>query len=439
MVADPGQKSLPATAGIPSPGSASRWRITRTTGLIPTMPPAFPPPIPAAAQLWGLDPSVIFLNHGSFGACPKPVLERQGELRERMEREPVLFLHRELGGLLDDARAALARLVHCDPDDLAFVPNATTGVNTVLRGIELRAGDQVVLTSHEYNACRNAVVAHTARAGAQAVVAEVPWPLPGPDAVVEAVVRALSPKTRLVLIDHVTSQSGVVFPVERIVRECAAKGIDVLVDGAHAPGMLELDIPSLGAAYYTGNCHKWLCAPKGTALLWVRRDKQESLLPIAVSHGYNDQRQDRSRFRLLFDWAGTDDPTAYLCVPAAIRFLEGLLPGGLPALRERNRSLAIAARALLCDALGVPPPAPDAMLGSLAAVPLPRPPATPPAPPLFLHPLQVELWEKARIEVPVMNWPSAERAQLRMSAQAYNEAGHYARLAELLAGAFPRR
>lgn len=390
-----------------------------------------PKPSPLARH-WHLDPTVTFLNHGSFGACPTAVLEVQSELRARMEHEPVLFLHRQIEGLLDEARARLAAFVGTDPDDLAFVPNATTGVNTVLSSLEFDRGDEIVVTDHEYNACKNAVDRAAARAGARVVVVRVPFPLRDPAEVASPLVAALTARTKLVLIDHVTSPTGLVQPVEAVVSACRARGIDVLVDGAHAPGMLDLDLDALGATYYTGNCHKWVCAPKGAALLYVARHRQPIIRPLAISHGANSPRIDRSRFRLEFDFTGTLDYTPYLCVPAAIDSMGALFAGGWTELRAHNRALVLAGRDMLCRALDIRPPAPDAMLGSLAAVPLPDARATPPAAPLALDPLHVALFETHRIEVPVMAWPVWPHRLLRISAQAYNTRGQYARLASVL-------
>jgi len=379
---------------------------------------------------WTLDPDVTFLNHGSFGACPAVVLEAQRRLRDRMERQPVQFLARDLEGLLDGARAGLAGFIGADPDDLAFVPNATTGVNTVIRALRLEPGQELLTTDHVYNACRNALLWAEGQ-GARVVVCRVPFPLASPDEVVAALVERASPRTRLALVDHVTSPTGLVYPVERIVRELSSRGIETLVDGAHAPGMVPLDVGALGAAYYTGNCHKWLCAPKGAAFLHVRRDRQEGLRPIVISHGANSPRTDRSRFRLEFDWGGTDDPTPYLCIREAIRFLGALLPGGLPELRERNRTLALQGRSTLCAALGISPPAPEEMIGSLAAVPLPPGGASATVLPM-LDLLQKALYEKHRIEVPVFPFPAPPQRLLRVSAQIYNAPEQYQRLAEAL-------
>ncbi|TMA15092.1 MAG: aminotransferase class V-fold PLP-dependent enzyme [Deltaproteobacteria bacterium] len=384
------------------------------------------------AQHWTLDPRIDFLNHGSFGACPKPVLEAQTELRARMERQPLQFLARDLEGLLDEARGDLARFIWADPDDLAFVPNATSGVNTVIRSLELEPGDELLTTDHAYNACRNAL-RWQERRGAKVVVAAVPWPIAGPSQVVDAVLGAVTARTRLALLDHVTSPTGIIFPVEEIVGRLQERGIDSLIDGAHAPGMMPLDLRGIGAAYFTGNCHKWLCAPKGAAFLYVRRDRQQRIRPLTISHGANAARTERSRFRLEFDWTGTDDPTPFLCIPHALRFLGSLFPGGWPDLIERNHALAVRGRKLLCEALRVEAPAPEEMLGSLASVPLPDAKGKMPlARGVFWHPLQRALLERHDIEVPVMPFPALPRQLIRISAQAYNSEDQFARLATAL-------
>jgi isopenicillin-N epimerase len=394
-------------------------------------PPTLPPPSEHARH-WDLDPSVVFLNHGSFGACPRVVLQRQQELRAEMEREPVRFVHRELEGRLDVARGALAGFVGCDPDDLAFVPNATAGVNTVLRSLHFAPGDELLTTDHEYNACRNALDFVAARSGAKVVVAAIPFPLASEQQIVDAVLAQATPRTKLLLVDQVTSPTGVVLPVARLVAALRARGVETLVDGAHAPGMLPLALDQLGAAYYTGNCHKWLCTPKGSALLHVRRDRQRDIRPLAISHGANSQRVDRSRFRLEFDFAGTDDFTPFLCVPAALDFLGGLLPGGVPALMQQNRAMALRARQRLCAAVGSAPAAPEAMVAGLASVLLPQS-AAPTVPPLGLDPLQVRLYERWRIEVPVMRWPQPALRMVRVSPQAYHTDAQHDYLAEALA------
>ncbi len=387
---------------------------------------------PDRAELWPLERGVIFLNHGSFGACPVEVLRHQAALRAEMEAEPVRFLSRELDDRLDAARRALAAFVGADPDDLAFVVNATSGVNAVLRSLAFRPGDELLTTDHAYNACKNTLDFVAGRADARVVVARVPFPVASPAEVVDAVMARVTPGTRLALLDHVTSPTALVLPIERLIADLAGRGVEVMVDGAHAPGMVPLDLRTLGAAYYSGNCHKWLCAPKGSAFLWVRRDRRPDVRPLTISHGANATRTDRSRFHLEFDWTGTSDPTAWLTVPAAIEYLGSLLPGGWPALMARNRALALEARQLVCTAAATPPPCPDEMVGSLASIVLPD------GPPADIgwrrpDPLQRRLFDGWGIEVPVMSWPAAPRRLLRISAQLYNRRDHYARLAEALA------
>lgn len=384
------------------------------------------------ADRWTLDPDVTFVNHGSFGACPRAVLEYQSALRARMERQPVQFLARELEGRLDEARAALAAFVGAVPGDLAFVPNATSGVNAVLRALVFAPGDELLTTTHVYNACKNALHFVAERSGASVVTAAVPFPLDGPEAVVESVLAKVTPRTRLALLDHVTSPTGLVWPIADLVAALAARGVETLVDGAHAVGMLPLDLSAIGAAYYTGNCHKWLCAPKGAGFLHVRRDLQEVVRPLAISHGARLARADRSRFLLEFDWTGTVDPTAYLSVPEAIRVMGAMLPGGWPALRAHNRDLALAGRRALSAALGISAPAPEAMIGSLAAVPIADGAPEPPASALYCDPLQDTLRERAGIEVPVLPWPAPPQRLLRISAQLYNSSADYERLAAAL-------
>ena len=386
---------------------------------------------PRHAGRWLLDPEVVMLNHGSFGACPRVVLEAQQEFRLQMEREPVRFFFREREPLLDAARKALARLLGAAPDDLVFVRNATEGVNAVLRSLRFAQGDELLVTDHAYNACRN-VVEYVARAsGARVVVAQVPMPIEAEDEAVDALLSAASDRTRLAMIDHVTSPTALVWPIARIVRLLADQGIDTLVDGAHAPGMIPLDIDRIGAAYYTGNCHKWLCCPKGAGFLHIRGDRQEAVRPAIISHGYNTIRAERGRLFEEFDWAGTVDPTPWLCLPAALRFLEGLF-GGIGGLMRHNHLLAVEARHILCEALGAQPPCPEAMLGAMAAVPLWHD-DTAGANVFRCHPLQDRLLEEFGIEAPVYHWPGPPRLWVRVSAQAYNSVEQYRRLAGALA------
>ena len=383
-------------------------------------------------EQWALDPSVIFLNHGSFGACPIPVLQYQAGLRQRMERQPVQFFVRDLEGLLDEARAVLGEFLCAHADDLAWVPNATTAVNAVLRSQRFQPGDELLTTDHEYNACRNVLDFVARRAGARVVVASLPFPIAGPDQVIQAVMDRVTGRTRIALLDHVTSQTGLVLPMAAMVRELRERGVETLVDAAHAPGMLPLNVAAMGAAWYTGNCHKWICAPKGAAFLYTRPDMQAQTRPTVISHGANSPRTDRSPYRVEFDWMGTDDPTAILSVPEAIRFMGRLMPGGWAAVRETNRQLALRGRDVLCNTLGIDPPCPDEMIGSLASLPLPDGDGRLSSSPLYADPLQDLLLERFRIEVPVIPWPAPPRRLIRISGQVYNRDGDYEALGRAL-------
>lgn len=374
---------------------------------------------------------MTFLNHGSFGACPKQVLEFQQRLRLQLEQEPLRFFGREWEPLLDDARSKLAAFVGADVEDLVFVPNATTGVNSVLRSLRFSPKDEILTTNHEYNACRNALDFVASRTGARVVVAKIPFPIDSQQQVVAAVIERVSSKTRLALLDHVTSQTGLIFPIQELVKELQQRGVDTLVDGAHAPGMISLNLREIGATYYTGNCHKWLCAPKGAAFLYVQRDKQSEIRPLTISHGTNSPRTDKTRFQLEFDWTGTDDPTAYMCVPEAIAFMGSLLPGGWKELMQQNHQLVLQGRLLLCEALEVQLPCPEEMIGSMAVVPMPA----------MLEnrdfmAVHDELFDKFGIQVQMIPWQEKPRLLVRISAQIYNRREEYEYLAKVIVELF---
>jgi isopenicillin-N epimerase len=387
----------------------------------------------AAPDLWPLDPDTVFLNHGSFGSCPRCVLEFAHAWEAHLERQPVQFFVRELESALDQARAALAQFVGAPADDLVFVPNATAGVNTVLRSLRLAPGDELLVTNHEYNACRNALDYMAGLHRARVVVAEVPFPVRSVGQITDAILKRVTPRTRLALLDHVTSQTGLVLPIPALAQELRRAGVELLVDGAHAPGMVPLNLKELGATFYTGNCHKWICAPKGAGFLYVHPARQADVRPLSVSHGANSPRSDRSRFLIEFGWTGTWNPSAFLSVPQALRVMAGLLPGGWPGIIERNRRLCLAARTILCQALRIESPCPDELIGSLASFPLPdSADATPPASPLYADPLQDELRDRFGIEVPIIPWPAPPKRVLRISAQLYNSLPQYQQLAAAL-------
>ncbi len=384
------------------------------------------------ADHWLLDPEVIFLNHGSFGATPKVVLGAQEEIRQRIETEPLLFFDHHYLEEIDRARTDLAAFLGARTDDLAFVVNATTGVNTVLRSLDLKAGDELLVTDHEYNACRNAINAVAEAACAEVVVAPIPFPLTAEDEVIEAVLEGVSSRTRLLLIDHVTSQTGLILPIESLIGEVQGRGVEVLVDGAHAPGMVDLDLDTLGAAYYTGNCHKWICAPKGAAFLHVREDRRDGVRPLVISHGANATSTERSRFHLEHDWTGTRDPSAWLSIPTALLEMESMVEGGWKEVRRRNRELVLAGRRVLCDALDIDAPCPESMIGSLASLPLPDGDSGSVNELFPFDGLQDRLFQEYRIEVPVITWPASPKRLLRISAQLYNSPSQYVALSAAL-------
>jgi isopenicillin-N epimerase len=355
----------------------------------------------------------------------------QLQLRRQMERGPVQFLWRHYEELLEPARAALARFVRARPQDLVFTTNATSGVNAVVQSLKLRRGDALLTTNHDYNACHNVLVQAALKSGAHLQVARVPFPLRDSQQVLDAILDTVTPRTRVAMIDHISSHTALVFPIEKIIRALEAKGIDTLVDGAHAPGMVSLDLASLRPAYYTGNLHKWVCAPKGAGFLWVREDKQPLIHPAVTSHGYNTPRTGYSSFQDRFDWTGTFDPTAWFCIGAAIEWMGKLLPGGWPEIRKRNHSLVVKARRLLCRRLDIQPPCPEKMLGSMCTLPLPekfqRIPKTG-----KIDAEQLRLYDEFGIEVPFLRLGDPARRWFRITAQAYNSPAQYEYLAKAL-------
>ncbi len=384
------------------------------------MPPALGS---AVRSEWALDPDFLTLNHGSYGATPRIVLAAQDEWRARMEAQPTRFFARELPSAIREAASGLARFLGAAAEDVVFVPNATTGCNAVLRSLPLGAGDEILHVSHVYNAVRNTIAYTAERTGASVAVAELPFPRPEPAAVLKSIERAFTGRTRIVIMDHITSGSALVLPLADIVKLCHAAGVPVLVDGAHGPGQVALDLPSLGADWYVGNCHKWLSAPKGSGFLYARGDRRADLHPVTISHGY------REGFTTEFDYTGTMDPTAYLAVPAALAFFERL---GGTALMERNRRLAAEAAKMLAIGLGTEVGAVPEMAGAMGLVRLPLD-----LPSKRSEALKVRrALQEAGTDAPVH--PQAGGLWLRLSAYAYNELSDYQRLAQVLPGVLDR-
>ena len=373
---------------------------------------------PSIRTEWDLDPDFLTVNHGSFGATPHSVTAAQRAWQDRMERQPSRFMSTVYPDAIREAADALGSFVDANGRDIAFVGNATEGCNAVLRSFPgLGPDDAVTVLSHAYGAVRNAVRFVTENAGARIVQAAIPYPGPTEDLLVAAVAATLTPQTRLAVIDHITSGSAIVVPAQRIVALCHAGGVPVLIDGAHAPGQIDLDLTAIGADWYVGNCHKWLCAPKGCAFLHAAPAAQSGLHPGTISHGYGQG------FLAEFDWTGTTDPSRFLAVKEAIAFHQRL---GGAALRERNRQLAARGAELVARRLNTSVGTSGPVAGAMATI---RLPVDDPSP---AHALAIrQRLMAAGTDAPVHALDGA--LWLRLSAFAYNQADDYVRLAEMVA------
>lgn len=336
-----------------------------------------------------------------------------------MEAQPVRFFARELEPALRAAADRLARFLGARDGSLVFLDNATTGVNTVLRSARLAPGDEILFTSHAYGAVAQAIRFTVSRTGATAVEVAIPCPVTDEDQIVAAVAAALTAHSKIAVFDHVTSPSAVVMPLSRLIVAARQAGAMVLIDGAHAPGQLALDIEELGVDWYVGNAHKWLYAPKGCGFLWASESVRDALHPLVISHGLG------RGFLAEFDWTGTRDYSPWLAVTAALDFVEELGP---ETIRHYNRALADEAARLLSAAWGTPVSAPQPLRGAMAAV---RVPGDAEASPQAARALHDRLWDGHRIEVPII--PFADALWARVSAQVYNQRQDYERLAEALA------
>ena len=396
-------------------------------------------PAPSAHSAhWALDPKVCFLNHGSFGATPRAVLASQDRLRAQMEAEPIRFFVEEFDDLMDISRRALADFVGCNWTDIAPILNATVAVATVVESLVdsgyIAPGDEILINEHEYPACQNNIRRAARRAGAHVLTSSIPFPCPTPAAAAEAILSKVTSKTRLVLVSHVTSPSGLILPVRSIVEELNGRGILSLVDGAHAPGMVpDLDITSLKPSFYTANCHKWICSPKGSAFLYVREDLQRDIRPLALSNNAEKPKPGRPQFLTEFDFQGTADYTSFMSIPAAISFMNALLPGGFAAVMKHNHELCISGRNLICNKLSITPPAPDEMIGSISTMILPDWMGPVPQRITKYHDAtQDDLLHRYGIQVPLWGIPTSPARYMRISAQLYNTLEQYEYLASCL-------
>ena len=348
-------------------------------------------------DLFLLDPQIIFLNHGSFGACPKPVFEVYQEWQRRLERQPVKFLGREMRELDCQARQALAAYLHTHAENLAFVPNATHGVNIIARSLRLEPGDEILTSDHEYGACDYTweFIAH--KTGAKLVHQHIPLPAVSPAEIAEQFWQGVTPRTKLIYLSHITSPTALRLPVEAICARARQAGILTLVDGAHAPGQIPLDLEAIGADWYTGNCHKWMLAPKGAGFLYARPEVQPRVEPLVVSWGYHSTPETTSGTQYLdyLGWTGTRDPAAYLTVPAAIQFMAD---HNWDAVRQNCHALLRQALGELCELVDMPPlyPLDSDLYAQMAIAPLP--------PETDVAWLKTHLYDEHRIEVPLTEW-----------------------------------
>ena len=370
------------------------------------------------ASLFLLQPGVAFLNHGSFGATPRSVFADYQAWQERLERQPVQFLVNELPQQLAEARAALGHLVHAQADDLVFIPNATFGVNVVARSLALGPGDEVLATDHEYGACQNTWEFLSRKRGFRYVRQPIPVPLGSRDEIVAHYWQGVTPRTRVIFISHITSPTAVRFPVEEICRRAREAGILTLIDGAHSVGQIPLDLIALDADFYVSNAHKWLCSPKGSAFLYARRSVQPLVEPLVVGWGWGENRTIHfgSDYLDYLQWLGTNDLSAYLAVPAAIRFQE---EHDWTAVRTRCQALLSETIDDLCRLTELETIYPDAgWFQQMAVAPLPRI--------KDLAALKTRLYEEYRVEVPLLEWN--DRHFVRVSVQGYNSRSDIDRL-----------
>ncbi len=363
---------------------------------------------PLEKSMFLLDPSVIFLNHGSFGATPRLVFEKYQWWQRELERQPVEFLSRRFASLMEEARTSLAGFVQTASDNLVFVPNATTGLNIVARSLHLQPGDEILATNHEYGALDRTWRFVCRKTGAVYKQQPIPVPVTTAENFIEQFCSGITPRTRIIFLSHITSPTALIFPVREICRRAREAGILTVIDGAHAIGQVDLNLEELGADWYVSNLHKWLNAPKGSAFLYARPDLQHITEPLIVSWGYESDRPSESRFIDEQEWTGTRDIAAYLTTPEAIRFFQERIG---EERQGRCHALAQYARMKITELTRLPPISPDSSDWYAQMVSLPLPPCN-------AEVLKQRLYEEFRIEVPIVLWQN--RPYIRISLQVYN-------------------
>jgi isopenicillin-N epimerase len=359
-------------------------------------------------NLFLLDPGVTFLNHGSFGACPRPVFDEYQRWQRELEQQPVEFLGRRFGGLMQAARSALGGYLGAEADDVVYVTNATVGLNIVARSLELRPGAEVLTSDHEYGALDRTWRFLCAKRGAKYIRQPVNVPITSAAEVIEAIWSGVTDRTRVLFLSHITSPTALTFPIKPLIERARERGIITIVDGAHAPGQIDLNLRALGADFYSGNLHKWLMSPKGSAFLYARKEVQHLVEPLVVSWGWESEKPSSSRFIDEQEWTGTRDIAAFLSVPAAIQFQRD---HDWPRVRRACHELVRYARQQVSDLFGLPPLTPDdeQWFAQMAALPLPA---------CDLDALKHRLYDEHRIEIPVIRWN--DRCFVRISIQGYN-------------------
>jgi isopenicillin-N epimerase len=376
-------------------------------------------PIAEAGRHFLVRPDIAYLNHGSYGARPRPVFEAYQSWQRELEAQPVEFLGRRLPGLLAEARGSLADYVGTSPDNLVFVPNATHGMNIIAHSLDLRPGDEVLGTDHEYGAVERIWRFNCDRQGALYRTQPISLPVISAEAIMEQLWRGVTERTRLIVVSHISSPTALMFPVAEIVRRAGAHGILTAVDGAHAPGQLDLNLKDIGADFYVGNGHKWMSGAVGAGFLYAHPDRQDLLKPLVVSWGWEPREPGPSPFQDLFGWIGTDDPAAYLSVSAAIAFQQ---EHEWAKVRAACRALASQAQAQIATITGVLPISPDSpeWWMQMCVVPLPANGN------LSAKEMQRHLWEQYEVEIPIVEWRGYRFA--RLSIQAYNSVADVERL-----------